>query len=122
MSNVIDDDGAALIARGATIEYADYRSALKQCGTVAALLLDAIGDFDALIVTIADEAPGRDSTGDGTPRAIWTACGVPTISLPFGRSPSGSPLSVGIVAAPGRDFALLEIAQRIEKSIAPTAH
>lgn len=44
----------------------------------------------------------------------FSLSGMPAISLPLGMSSDGAPLSVQLVGAPGRDWALLQVARRLE--------
>jgi amidase len=45
----------------------------------------------------------------------WNLAGFPAMSLPFGGT-SGAPGSVQLVAAPGREAALLTLARQLETS------
>jgi amidase len=73
----------------------------------------ALAPFDAVLLPIADEPPARDSTGDTILQAPWTAWGMPAITVPAGRLASGAPVGIGIVARPGADADVLEIARRM---------
>lgn len=64
------------------------------------------------------EAPLLDAgTGNSLFNRIWTLLGVPAITLPFGRGPLGLPLGIQLVAAPGRDDALLVCAESVEAAL-----
>jgi aspartyl-tRNA(Asn)/glutamyl-tRNA(Gln) amidotransferase subunit A len=44
----------------------------------------------------------------------FSLSGMPAIALPLGVSSDGAPLSVQLVGAPGQDWALLQVARRLE--------
>lgn len=44
----------------------------------------------------------------------FSLSGMPALSLPLGKAIDGAPLSVQLVAPPGRDWALLKVAKRLE--------
>jgi Asp-tRNA(Asn)/Glu-tRNA(Gln) amidotransferase A subunit family amidase len=104
----------AMLARGATIAYDTYRAALAERDRLRAEACAALAPFNAVLLPIADEPPTRETTGDTIPQAPWTAWGMPAITVPVGRLPSGAPVGIGIVAAPGADASVLEIARRLE--------
>lgn len=64
---------------------------------------------------------GLESTGDPVMNLPWTQVGFPAISLPCGTDPSGLPLGLQLVAAPGQDEALLAWAAEIEGHLSPGA-
>jgi Asp-tRNA(Asn)/Glu-tRNA(Gln) amidotransferase A subunit family amidase len=105
---------AALLERGARIGYAAYREALALRERLRAEACDAIREFDALLVPLVDEAPTRESTGDGIPQGIWTAWGFPALTLPVATGSSGLCLSIGIVAPRDADARVLAVAARLE--------
>ena len=105
---------AALVARGATIAFAAYHAALVERERLRALVLAAIGGYDAVLLPLADEAPPRATTGDPQPQGPWTAWGCPAATLPVARSAAGLPLSIGIVAPPGADDRVLRALIRLE--------
>ncbi|MET7701450.1 amidase family protein [Streptomyces sp. NPDC005485] len=45
----------------------------------------------------------------------WNLTGWPAMSVPFGTLPSGAPCAVQLVARPGSEAALLEVAEQLEK-------
>jgi Asp-tRNA(Asn)/Glu-tRNA(Gln) amidotransferase A subunit family amidase len=69
--------------------------------------------YDAILTAAAPgEAPrGLDATGNPVFSTIWSLCGVPAISLPLLRGPSGLPLGVQLVGRAGEDAKLLATAQ-----------
>ena len=110
---------AVLVESGLRIDRRRYEEAL-------ALLAQARRDYAELIqehplwITPSALGPapkGLASTGDPRANAPFTALGVPAISLPFGRAPSGLPLGMQLAAAHGRECALLAAALVCEKSL-----
>jgi amidase len=45
---------------------------------------------------------------------LWNLAGYPAMSVPAGRHPSGLPIGVQLVAAPGGEARLLAIAAQLE--------
>ncbi len=103
----------SFITQGAGIAYADYRAALEQRDALRADAMATLNGFDAVLVPIADEPPTPETTGDAVPQASWSAWGTPVVALPIGTLSSGAPVSIGIVARPGADAAVLEVARRL---------
>jgi Asp-tRNA(Asn)/Glu-tRNA(Gln) amidotransferase A subunit family amidase len=61
-------------------------------------------DVPVFLTTIRNTAPG-------------SAAGMPSISIPAGRSPAGLPIGISLEALPGEDTALLAAAQRVEATL-----
>lgn len=57
---------------------------------------------------------GIETTGSPLLNLPWTYAGVPTVTLPAGRSRTGLPLGLQLAAAYGRDEALVGLAERLE--------
>jgi Asp-tRNA(Asn)/Glu-tRNA(Gln) amidotransferase A subunit family amidase len=113
---------AAVVEEGLRIERGVYDQAL-------ALLAQAGGEFAALAekhpawITPSALGPapkGLASTGDPRANAPFTALGVPSISLPFGRTPSNLPLGLQLATAKGQETALLKTAIECERSLSGT--
>ena len=49
--------------------------------------------------------------------APWNLAGYPAIAVPAGMSAAGLPLSVQVVAAPGREALLLSVAATVEAAL-----
>jgi amidase len=49
--------------------------------------------------------------------AVFNATGQPAVSLPLGVTDAGYPVGVQLVAAPGRDALLLEVASELERAL-----
>ncbi len=73
---------------------------------------------DALLSPTAPApAPDLSTTGDGSLCAPWSYVGVPAISLPSGQAPSGLPLAIQLVQAPGACACLLSAAAWCERRL-----
>ena len=107
---------AALLEDGLTIEEPEYNTARSEIG-------QARQDFAAL----TEECPiwatpsalgpaphGLEVTGDPRCNAPFTALGAPSISLPFGKAPSGLALGLQLSAPAGGESLLLAAALRCE--------
>ena len=107
---------AALLEDGLTIEESEYKTALSN-------LDQAREDFAALTrecpiwatPSALGAAPrGLETTGDPRCNAPFTALGVPSISLPFGKAAGGLPLGLQLSVPAGGGTLLLAAAQRCE--------
>ncbi len=76
-----------------------------------------ISDFDILLTQSAPgEAPeGLGNTGEPSFNAVWTALGVPCVTLPYGTGSKGLPLGVQIVGRRGQDAVVLAWAALVAK-------
>jgi Asp-tRNA(Asn)/Glu-tRNA(Gln) amidotransferase A subunit family amidase len=63
-------------------------------------------------------APDAATTGDPAFNSPWSYTGLPTVSVPAGRSPDGLPLSIQLVGKPFEERALLTAAAWCEKVLA----
>jgi len=101
------------IERGLAVAAADYREALAQIPKVNAAFEPVFAQYDAILTpAVAGEAPrGLGSTGDPAFCTLWTFCGMPALSLPLLRGPSGLPLGLQLVAPRGGDARLLRAAR-----------
>ena len=76
--------------------------------------------FDAVLtVPATGEAPqGLDFTGDPLFCALWSFLGLPALTLPAGRTPTGLPLGLQLVGSYTRDGDLLRTARWVEQALA----
>jgi amidase len=104
---------------GYAIEVPQYAAAVQLATRCRALLDEAFGDCDALLVPAAvGEAPmGLASTGDAVMNAVWTLLQGPSVCVPAGRGPNGMPLAVQVVGRIGDDARTLACAAWLEKKI-----
>jgi len=82
--------------------------------------------FDAVMegldVLVTPAAPGvapkgLEWTGDPAFNSIWTALGVPCVTVPAGAGPGGLPLGVQVVGRRGEDRAVLAWAQWVAAAV-----
>ena len=80
----------------------------------------AIEGFDAVLTPSAPgEAPeGLGWTGDPAFNALWTALGVPCVTMPAGVGPRGLPLGLQIVGRVGEDAQTLAWAEWVRQAVA----
>jgi Asp-tRNA(Asn)/Glu-tRNA(Gln) amidotransferase A subunit family amidase len=98
----------ALVAEGEAIPESTYRDALIQRDRLVAEFAGWADRYDAVLTLPAlGEAPTPETTGDPVFCSRWTLVGAPAITIPAGRGPSGLPLGLQLVAAPGDDRRLL---------------
>ena len=109
------DDGAAMPVS----EYDAARRSLRESSTRLGAVFERV---DALLVPAAPgEAPDVSTTGDPIFNRVWSALGVPAITVPAGVGPSGLPLGVQIVGPPRDDARVLACAAWVEAALAPAA-
>ena len=110
---------ALLLEDGLTIRESDYDAARTH-------LDQAREDFAAwtrecpIWATPAAVGPaphGLETTGDPSCNAPFTALGVPSVSLPFGRTENGLPLGLQLSAPAGGEDLLLAAAQGCEDAL-----
>ena len=88
------------------------------------VLMDAVfDDFDVLLAPSAiGEAPrGLSSTGSAVFNRMWTLLGVPCVTLPCTRGPTGLPVGVQIIGRYRADRKTLDAAAWIERQVAVKA-
>jgi aspartyl-tRNA(Asn)/glutamyl-tRNA(Gln) amidotransferase subunit A len=74
--------------------------------------------LDALLTpATTGPAPDASTTGDPAFNAPWSYTGLPTVSLPAGRSPEGLPLSIQLVGPPWSEAELLTAAVWCEEAL-----
>ncbi len=108
----------ALCREGEALRDEDYRAALGRKAEALAALETWMEEDEILVTPAAPgEAPPIGSgTGDPAFNRVWTLLGLPCLTLPVRRS-GRLPLGLQLVAAPGRDAALLQAAQWLEKNL-----
>ncbi|MFW6170746.1 MAG: amidase [Planctomycetota bacterium] len=109
---------ATLIREGLGISPADYQAALRHRIEFIDVMERAFQHGPEFWITPAtpSPAPGRETTGDPAFNTPWSYCGFPTVSIPCGNL-DGLPVSLQLIAAGGRDEALLRVAAGLETKL-----
>ncbi len=112
-----------LLADGAAVTLAGHAQALAIRDQARARVPGIFARLDVLLTASAQgEAPvGLASTGDPALNRIWTLLGLPCLTLPAARGPSGMPIGVQLIGAPDGDAALLEAARWAERVLCAPA-
>jgi Asp-tRNA(Asn)/Glu-tRNA(Gln) amidotransferase A subunit family amidase len=106
----------ALLDGGARVRIADYRAARRKIRGWGPFVQGVFETCDALL---APSAPGvaplaTSGTGDSWHSRIWTALGLPSVSVPIGANPAGLPIGAQLIGAHLDDGRLLGTVQWIE--------
>ncbi len=112
---------AELVRRGQAISPEDLNEALAGCGALRQQLTTLMEQHE-IDMWVSPAAPGAapaglESTGDPVMNLPWSQAGLPALSLPAGRNPSGMPMGLQLVGRWWRDEALLAWAREIEESL-----
>ena len=77
-------------------------------------------EIDVLLTpaTLGEAPLGIDDDGDPLPCRTWTTVGSPSCSIPLTTGPTGLPIGLQLVAAPGNDALLIHVARDLEARIA----
>ena len=112
----------ARLAGGAQVTRDRYEAARALTEQCMALIARRFSGVDLLLApSVPGEAPGIESTGEPTFGLMWSQLGLPCLTLPAGRGPSGLPLGVQLIAPRQADAALLRDAAWVETVLAPVA-
>ncbi|HUF87406.1 MAG TPA: amidase [Thermohalobaculum sp.] len=108
-----------IVAEGREIRAPDYLAARDMRAVLRDSLAPLFDRFDAIVTPAAPgEAPeGLESTGDPIFCTLWTFCGLPALSLPLLTGPTGLPVGVQLVGAPGQDARLLRTARWLVRQL-----
>ena len=121
-AQLLSDSTRALVERGLGQPHSQYDTAQEFAAACRSRVPSLFADVDALMtLAVKGEAPPVASTGDPVFCRPWTLLHVPTISLPLLTGPSGMPVGVQLVGAPGEDDALLDVALEVMRA-APRRH
>ena len=118
---LLSDAIASRIEKGLACPPADYEAALalrEQCRQQ--LAQQVFGEADILLAPAAPgEAPaGLNGTGKAVFNRLWTALGLPALSLPGFKGPAGLPVGVQLIARSRQDIRLLAHAAWLEAQLA----
>jgi Asp-tRNA(Asn)/Glu-tRNA(Gln) amidotransferase A subunit family amidase len=108
-----------LLDRGRAHRAFDYLEAVAGIRALGTAFEGLFDEYNAVITPAAPgEAPrGLDSTGNPVFATLWTALGVPAVTVPLLRGPSGMPMGVQVVAPRGDDARLLRSAQWLAQTL-----
>jgi Asp-tRNA(Asn)/Glu-tRNA(Gln) amidotransferase A subunit family amidase len=117
----IGQELAGLVRAGLRLTPAEYEDARAHVENMRVAVSSILWDYPAILTpAAAGPAPaGLSSTGDPGHNAPWTALGVPAISVPL--PVDGAPLGIQMVAAWGRDDALVAVAAQLAALVAQVA-
>jgi Asp-tRNA(Asn)/Glu-tRNA(Gln) amidotransferase A subunit family amidase len=112
----LSDSIASRIEAGLACPPAQYEAALALRHRCQGLIAEFFGDADLLLAPSApgEAPPGLGSTGKAVFNRLWTAMGLPCITLPGFRGPGGLPIGVQFIARSRQDARLLAQAAWIE--------
>lgn len=105
----------AFVALGRSFSEAQYQQALELQRQCCSHFDDAINGCDVVLTPSAPgTAPaGLEATGSPVFARIWTALGVPCMSIPVAAGASGLPLGLQLVGRFNQDKQLLRMARKI---------
>lgn len=105
-----------IIDDGSKIPQVVYETALRDRDRATQAFTAWVEPYDAVLaIPTLGEAPTPETTGDPRANARWTLLGAPCVTIPTGLGPSGLPLGLQIVGAPGDDRRLLAVAAWAER-------
>jgi Asp-tRNA(Asn)/Glu-tRNA(Gln) amidotransferase A subunit family amidase len=114
----------ARIERGLAVRGADYVAALARIPVLNATFTELFEQrYDAIVTPAAfGTAPaGLESTGDPACCALWTFCGMPSLSVPLMQGANGLPLGVQLVGPRHGDGRLVRTARWLVSALAERA-
>lgn len=108
----------ALLEEGLACPATEYRRCKELQENLARLMRDNFASVDALIMpATTGPAPGKATTGNPAFNSPWSFTGLPTVSLPAGRSDDGLPLCVQVVGPAWSEAELLSHAAWCEAAL-----
>lgn len=108
-----------LLETGDQRSFLDYIHGNEVASECRHLLKSVFATFDVLVVPSATgEAPrGLESTGNSIFNRMWSALGVPAVTIPIGFGPSRLPIGMQLIGAYGFDQNLLGIADWVQRTL-----
>jgi Asp-tRNA(Asn)/Glu-tRNA(Gln) amidotransferase A subunit family amidase len=116
---LLSDALRAALQAASEIPSAQYDAAKRTAAQLAPPLTDALKRYDAVLTPSTTGVPpeGLGFTGDPLFCRVWTLIGAPSLSVPLAWAPSGLPVGLQLVGAPGRDSAVLRAAAWLQESL-----
>jgi Asp-tRNA(Asn)/Glu-tRNA(Gln) amidotransferase A subunit family amidase len=110
--DLLSDELRAALENGARIPADAYTAALQTRERLGPALVDLLGRYDGVLAPSTTGVPpvGLGHTGDPVFARAWTFVGAPSVSIPLARTRDNLPAGLQLVAAPGSDRRLLEVA------------
>ncbi|MDX1619368.1 MAG: amidase [Nitriliruptorales bacterium] len=110
----LSDNLLRFLERGEQLRWA-YDAAQELAATCRAQLVDVFALHDVLVTpsVLGEAPPQEEGTGDPLLCRMWTLLGTPAVAVPGLLGPSGLPLGLQVVAAPGRDGLAVQAAARL---------
>ena len=117
-SALMSASALGVVERGRARSTQEYDDALALAADCRARLPELLAGSDAMLTpAVLGEAPqGLAATGDPLFCRTWTLLHAPALSLPLLQGPHGLPVGVQLVAAPGADDALLDVADIVVRA------
>ncbi|MDA7978159.1 MAG: amidase [Pirellulales bacterium] len=107
-----------LIETGLKTTRGSYEQALDRLNQWQADIAEHTASGTVLVMPSASTAaPSRETTGDPSFNSPWTAAGTPVLTAPVGLSQEGLPLGIQLIAAPGAEAHLFELARCWENGL-----
>jgi Asp-tRNA(Asn)/Glu-tRNA(Gln) amidotransferase A subunit family amidase len=104
----------AVIEQGWKVSFDSYLGYREATRNARIAFEQVMQDFDAILVPAAPgEAPGIASTGDPVFNRMWSLLGVPALTLPVAKGPTGLPLGVQLIGRYDHDLRLLDVARAV---------
>ncbi|MBM3934622.1 MAG: amidase [SAR202 cluster bacterium] len=108
----------ALVESGMVIPAASYIQSLRYRQHFIQVISETLAKYDALLTpTTPAPAPGPETTGDGSFQIVWSALGLPTVTMPSGLDPDGLPLGIQVIAGEFEETKLLSAARWCEATL-----
>jgi Asp-tRNA(Asn)/Glu-tRNA(Gln) amidotransferase A subunit family amidase len=111
---------ASRVQNGLACSADAYEAAARHARECRVLMDGVFDDFDVLLAPSApgEAPPGLTSTGKAIFNRMWTLLGVPCVTLPCTRGPTGLPVGVQIIGRYRADRKTLDVAAWIERRLA----
>ena len=108
----------ALLEEGLACPAPEYARSKKHQRQLRQEMEGAFDGFDALLTpATATPAPAAATTGDPVFNSPWSYTGLPTVTIPSGRSPDGLPLGLQLVGRAWGEAELLGAAAWCEEAV-----
>ena len=107
------------IERGRAVTFGEHRRAVERIGVVASALDTLFDAYDAILTpaTLGTAPADLSGTGDPVMCVLWTATGLPSITLPLLHGANGLPIGVQLVGRRDDDARLLRTANWLTQAV-----